>query len=233
MNVTLGWKKATRKGMERSVTERLLVDEQHAAEMNVIPDARMSTLRFKIKDLTDHIIQAQYEMFRYPADEFTTIVNNLVTTRRYIYPGDAVTDDLDEGRPYCHPFIIAILKASIYGPKAFFKLPRATYQNEKTGRLQAPAPLVALAATAAEAGLKAFQLGPTATKIDFKGDHYEFTYKVHLGSLEKIRRLDEEAYEGLLGKLYDDACGTQSSSAEPSGVKTLTIAMGAFSKNFK
>ncbi|KAI0059394.1 hypothetical protein BV25DRAFT_1918622 [Artomyces pyxidatus] len=185
------------------IKERLEVDVSYVERMAIIPKARVSILRGKVWDKAAAGVKMHYQFASYPAQEFTSIIAKLLEGQRYIYPGDHIKKTIEEDGAYCHAAIIATIYESFFGGEAIRKFPEEYYPiSTRTKHRQLPKSMVVFAATANDAALKAYQMGPTAVKVDFRSDHFDNIYSVHLATLDKIRDVDAETYNGLMTYLY-------------------------------
>ncbi|KAI0038980.1 hypothetical protein FA95DRAFT_1576817 [Auriscalpium vulgare] len=195
-----------------AIAERLRLDEHYMKLMVKIPEARVSNYRKKFKEAADDMVQYMYNLEEIPEEKYVQRMQKILApkARWYIFPGSFQTAkvELITGSPYCHPAIINVMHEVCFGPRAKPRFPRSYYvaiaKNKEKPEL--PRSMVAMAATAIEAGLKAFALDPkTASHIDFSGDIFGKVYEYHWGRLRRLKRNNADAYSVLMAQLYDEA----------------------------
>ncbi|KAI0054642.1 hypothetical protein BV25DRAFT_1922508 [Artomyces pyxidatus] len=224
---------------EWDVLERLENDPSYVSDMAIIPEARMSIFRGKVRDKAVAGVKLLYHFALFPENEFVAIVAKLLEDQRYIYPGDEAKKTIQDDSPYCHAAIIAVIYESFFGGDAVKKFPVEFYPvSPRTGKRQLPKSMVAFSATVNEAALKAYQMGPTAVKVELKGDVFDDVYSVHLATLDQIYSDDSEVYDGLMTYLYDEAshglgAPGPSTSARRGSTKPITIITANMAKRFK
>ncbi|KAI0039031.1 hypothetical protein FA95DRAFT_1612907 [Auriscalpium vulgare] len=207
----------------QQVLARLKADVAYSRGMCIIPDARISNLRGKVKEAADGVVKDRYQLNTdaIPADRFVQHVKKLLDSDDddYLYifpaaPGSSLTSlKVDTTRPFCHPAIIEVLHRSFFGSKAAAKFAIEKYINIAVGdEPELPAAMVALASTAVHAGIDAFRFGAAETIIVFDGNKYTEIFKNHLRTLDDIRDEDEQVYSVLMANLFKKASGVTSGS---------------------
>ncbi|KAI0039297.1 hypothetical protein FA95DRAFT_1577685 [Auriscalpium vulgare] len=194
------------------IVARLKVDEHYGRSMMKIPEARVSNYRKKFKEGADDMVQYMYRLEQFPEVRYVQRMKRILepTAPLYIFPGTFETAKMEvhSGSPYCHPAIPYLIHEVCFGPRAKPRFPRAYYVEiaTKKDRPELPRPMVAMAATAIEAGLRAFALEPTcASKIDFVGDIFGKVYEFHSVALRRLKRKKPAAYSVLMAQLYEAA----------------------------
>ncbi|KAI0063047.1 hypothetical protein BV25DRAFT_1915381 [Artomyces pyxidatus] len=224
----------------RTIFARLESETAYVEKMAIIPEGRVSIFRGKVRDKAAAGVKMHYRFSSFPAHDFTGIISKLLENRRHIFPGDAVKRTIEEERPYCHSSIIYIIHESFFGGNPVKKFPVEYYPlSPRTKKRQLPKSMVALAATANEAALMAYRMGPTAVKIAFYGDTFDDVFSVHLATLDSIYDDDAEIYDGLMTYLYEQASG-EASRAGPSSlsrrgeqIRPISIITANMAKRFK
>ncbi|KAI0055019.1 hypothetical protein BV25DRAFT_1843250 [Artomyces pyxidatus] len=232
--------KGARATKSRTIHARLESDSAYVEKMAIIPEGRVSIFRGKVRDKAAAGVKMHYRFSSFPAHDFTNIIGKLLEDRRHIFPGDAVKKTIEDGRPYCHSSLIYIIHESFFGGNPVKKFPVEYYPlSPRTKKRQLPKSMVALAATANEAALMAYRMGPTAVKIAFYGDTFDNVYSVHIATLDSILEDDEEIYDGLMTYLYEQVAG-EGSTAGPSSssrrgdqVRPISIITANMAKRFK
>ncbi|KAI0043846.1 hypothetical protein FA95DRAFT_1574837 [Auriscalpium vulgare] len=114
--------------------------------------------------------------------------------------------EVNTTRPFCHPAIINLIHKVCFGPRAIPRFPRSYYVAiaKNKDKPELPRPMVALAATAIEAGLTSFTLAPeVASKVDFNGDVFGKVYEFHHRRLRHLKKKKPHAYSALMSELYE------------------------------
>ncbi|KAI0060630.1 hypothetical protein BV25DRAFT_1917468 [Artomyces pyxidatus] len=221
------------------IMERLQKEPGYVADMAIIPEARMSIFRGKVRDKAVAGVKLLYHFATFPAHDFVSIIAKLLEDQRYIYPGDEVKKTIQDDSPYCHDAIVTVIYESFFGGDAVKKFPLEYYPvSARSGKRQLPKSMVAFAATANDAALKAYQMGPTAVKVEFRTDVFDDVYSVHLANLDKIYSDDSDVYDGLMTYLFEQAshgigAGPSTPSARWGGTKPITIITANVAKRFK
>ncbi|KAI0057695.1 hypothetical protein BV25DRAFT_1841436 [Artomyces pyxidatus] len=197
------------------IHERLLSDDAYVLGMSIIPDFRMSNFRLKFKEFADASVKQMYSFAKFPDGQFCASIGKLLNDHSYVFPPKTSVLTFDVGRPYAHPAIIATLREILFGARPAVRFPRSYFVDQ-------------------EAALKAYQLGEEATSINFHGNTFEGTFRVHMASLDRIRNDDPETYAGFTAWLYDEASGESSTSLANSGqaVPIAAISAAEARKNF-
>ncbi|KAI0055547.1 hypothetical protein BV25DRAFT_1921740 [Artomyces pyxidatus] len=238
------YRKALIKGAKatksRTILARLESELSYVEKMAIIPEGRVSIFRGKVRDRAAAGVKMHYKFSSFPPNDFTNIIGKLLEDRRHIFPGDAVKKTIEDERPYCHSSLIYIIHESFFGGNPIKKFPVEYYPlSAKTKKRQLPKSMVALAATANEAALMAYRMGPTAVKIVFYGDTFDNVYGVHIATLDSIYDNDPETYDGLMTYLYEQvsgeasAVGPSSSSRRGDQVRPISIVTANMAKRFK
>ncbi|KAI0059398.1 hypothetical protein BV25DRAFT_1918433 [Artomyces pyxidatus] len=221
--------KGARALKSRVILARLESETSYVEKMAIIPEGRMSIFRGKVRDKAAAGVKMHYKFATFPAREFTVIIGKLLEDRRHIFPGDAVRKTIEEENPYCHPAILYIIHESFFGGNPVKKFPVEYYPvSPRTKKRQLPKSMVAFAATANEAALMAYRMGPTPVKIPFYGDTFDDVYSVHLATLDQIYKDDAEVFDGLMTYLYEQTSGeataaSGSSSRRGEQVRPISI----------
>ncbi|KAI0037956.1 hypothetical protein FA95DRAFT_1667922 [Auriscalpium vulgare] len=206
---------------DADVVSRLQSDKDYAAALAKIPEARTSNLRGKLKDAADGVVRGAYKIDEFPHERHVRILKWLLAEEDalYIFPGDAKESTYDDSLPYGHGAIIMVIRMAFFGPKAIAKFPPALFRGDD-GVMRLPPVMVAACATAVEAGLRAFLLGPDAVQVDFSGAQFIHSYLNHIATLQDLKSEGLGAYNALLAILYTSVMGIEGNEASTTAVGT-------------
>ncbi|KAI0040840.1 hypothetical protein FA95DRAFT_1611468 [Auriscalpium vulgare] len=208
---------SAKKLKKKNIVSRLEKDPAYVTLMCQVPEWRISNYRLKFKEAAEHIVQDRYELDAIDSKRYVKIMKRVLRpkSRLYIFPGELPNMVFQKGGPFCHRAVIDVIRQAVFGPKASPRFPRAMYvalARNKKQRPELPRPMVALACTAIDAGLCAYQLSPTvSSKNDFKADVYTKVYDEHMARLRRLERKHPEAYHNLMADLYAFASGNDKS----------------------
>ncbi|KAI0039509.1 hypothetical protein FA95DRAFT_1612519 [Auriscalpium vulgare] len=188
---------------DMDIVERVQREREYAAALSKIPEARTSNLRGKLKDAADAVVRGAYKIDDFPADRHVRIMKWLVAEEDslYIFPGDAKESTYDDSLPFGHSAIIMVIRMVCFGPKAIAKFPSALFRGDD-GVLRLPPAMVAAGATAVEAGLRGFLLGPDTVQVDFAGNQFIRAYLNHIATLQDLKNESPGVHNALLASLY-------------------------------
>ncbi|KAI0040395.1 hypothetical protein FA95DRAFT_1611823 [Auriscalpium vulgare] len=197
---------------EKDIAARLQKDEYYVKLMVKIPEARVSNYRKNFKDAAIDTVQLMYGLENFPEAKYVQRMQKILEpeARLYIFPGefDGPKMALLSNRPFCHPAISNVINKVCFGHRASRRFPRDYYVDiaQNKDKPELPRAMVAVAATAIEAGLRAFALDPrAASKIDFSGDVFGKVYKEHYNTLRRLKKKKPRAYSVLMSTLYEAA----------------------------
>ncbi|KAI0037999.1 hypothetical protein FA95DRAFT_1578462 [Auriscalpium vulgare] len=203
---------------DNDIVARLRTDNEYVSAMLKIPEARMSNFRGKLKDAADAVVRSAYRIDHFPPARHVHIVKWLVAEqdRLYIFPGDPVASTYNDTRPFCNDGIINVLRSSFFGPRAIATFKEQDY-NEGHEEPQLPDAMVAAAAAAVEAALRAYLMGREPVHIDFSGNQFIRAYLDHVSTLRQLRFDHRMAYDAVMEELYRVAAGVGNQAGPVAG----------------
>ncbi|KAI0037751.1 hypothetical protein FA95DRAFT_1613913 [Auriscalpium vulgare] len=194
----------------KPIADRLAEDVLLGDYMIKVPEARMSTLRHKMKKGADDLVLKAYNLADIPEQKFVKYMSKVrrpgLKGRLYIFPCDISKLDFDTSQPFCNEAIIELIYNKFFGPSAAHRFPRSAYVavSEGRNRPELPPAMIALAATAIDASLSAYMLELRPGKVDFTADAFKPVYLEHIARMKNLKSRSADAFAGLLAHLYNE-----------------------------
>ncbi|KAI0342566.1 hypothetical protein BDW22DRAFT_1484188 [Trametopsis cervina] len=190
------------------IYDRLKQDPEYIKVLVESLETRISLFRNKFKTAASARTVGNYSLAGPKCAEY---VEELLTRKRYIYPGDIKKGKFETSKPYEHTIFIEIISAILRSDRKHTLLSRhqdffsVTWQGETNKEI--PKAFLALVATAIHAALCDAKF-KNAKRAKFTAEEFSAVYETHVSVLTRLEEIRPRGYHHLMEQLYNQAVDT-------------------------